>query len=53
MKELKKKTVRADTDGLYYYREDTYWICEPSFYNPGIIAPCKGAVPTDEQILVN
>lgn len=47
-----KKTVRADTDGLYYYIEDTEWICWPTDDDPGWLGPKFGAVPTENQVLV-
>jgi hypothetical protein len=45
---IPKGYVRADTDGLLYKREDTYWVFPPSADDAGWVGPKPGAVPFDE-----
>lgn len=37
--------VRADTDGLVYLSEETYWEIEPTADDPGVLAPLPDAEP--------
>ena len=37
--------VRADTDGLVYLANETYWEIYPTKDDPGVLAPLPGAKP--------
>jgi hypothetical protein len=47
----KIQVVKTDTDGLYYRREDTRWLCEPTDEDPGVLGAVEGAESIDEEFL--
>lgn len=40
---LKPEFIKADTDNLYYKRDNTYWMFKPTCFDPGVLAPKNGA----------
>jgi len=46
---IKPGYEKADTDRLYYHKEDCEWVVWPNDADPGVIAPKEGATPVSEE----